>query len=116
MEGFDCSGYVIEILKSIGHLPREGDWTAAGLWEHFRNLEVSYPQRGCLVFYENKSRTRIVHVEFCLDAELAIGASGGGSRTGTIRKAVDNNAYIKVRPIESRPHIRGYINTFNMTE
>ena len=29
--GFDCSGFVIEILKSVGILPRDGDWTAAML-------------------------------------------------------------------------------------
>ena len=48
LRGFDCSGYCIEILKSVGLLPRKGDWTAAGLFEKFG--KVVEPSTGCLVF------------------------------------------------------------------
>jgi len=31
MQGFDCSGYAIELLKSVDVLPRGGDWTAQAI-------------------------------------------------------------------------------------
>lgn len=112
MQGFDCSGFVIELLKSVGKLPRGGDWTAAMLYEKFQERSVEKPGPGCLVFYHNNSLTRIVHIEFCLDAKLAIGASGGGSRNITVQDAIDKNAYIKIRPIDSRVNIAGYVDPF----
>ena len=111
IQGFDCSGFVIEILKSVGILPRQGDWTAHGLWLTFPKYEVQKPFGGCLVFWE-RSDGRIVHVEFCIDHKFAIGASGGGGATVTIEDAIQRNAYIKIRPFRSRPHIKGFIDPF----
>ena len=108
VRGFDCSGYVIEILKSVGLLPRHGDWTAAGLMAMFKNQSVADAGEGRLVFWEN-SEGRIIHVEFCLNGELSIGASGGGSKTITEQAAIDSNAYIKIRPIYSRPRVAGFV-------
>lgn len=99
--GFDCSGMCIEILKSVGLLPRKGDWTAHGLHRLFASKTVQEAGPGCLVFYESNPG-RIVHVEFLLDREFSIGASGGGSRTLTRRDAVKQNAYIKIRPWDTR--------------
>lgn len=97
--GFDCSGLVIEILKSVGLLPRKVDDTAEGLRRRYSDRKVPYPYRGCLVFYNWKKEDRAVHVEFCIDEETTIGASGGGSRTLTMEDAIRDNAFIKVRPI-----------------
>ena len=44
--GFDCSGLVIECLKSIGVLPRSGDWTANTLSKKF--VSVIEPKPGDL--------------------------------------------------------------------
>ena len=111
MAGFDCSGFVIECLKSAGLLPRRGDWTAQGLWERFIDRTVGMPSPGCLVFWDNRAG-RIVHVEICLNGELAIGASGGGSETLTNEDAIKQNAYIKVRPIATRSHVKGFLDPF----
>ena len=102
--GFDCSGLVIEILKSVGILPQKGDWTAHNLIEKFvgiLTLDKDMPQveEGCLIGYWNSARTKIVHIEYCINDELTIGASGGGSRTQTEQDAWVQNAYVKVRPI-----------------
>lgn len=95
--GFDCSGLVVEILKSVGVLPREGDWTAAGLHNRFKDKgTVLEPDSGCLVFWGND---RITHVEYCIGNGLTIGASGGGSATTSDSAAAAQNAYVKVRPI-----------------
>ena len=105
MQGFDCSGFVIEILKSVGLLQRNGDWTAAGLSSMFPHVDVPY--RGCLVFWENAAG-KIIHVEYCLDETFSIGASGGGSSTTSEQAAITGNAYIKVRPFRSRNRIAGF--------
>lgn len=114
IRGFDCSGFVIEILKSVGALPRQGDWTAQGLYNLMVSEERQLPNEGFLVFWTRKEfpKTSIYHVELCLNADYSIGASGGGSRTTTEAEAILQNAYIKVRPIESRKGPRLYVNPF----
>jgi len=112
MAGFDCSGYVIEVLKSVGILPRKGDWTAQGLWARFKEYPVDIPYEGCLVFWKERQSSRAIHIEICLNDELAIGAGGGGSTTQKVQDAIDQNAYIKVRPFRSRGNIKGFLDPF----
>lgn len=107
MAGFDCSGLVIECLKSAGKLERGGDWRARDLFGLF--LEVPEPYEGCLVFYGIPD---IVHVEICIDSVFSIGASGGGSKTNTLHDAIAQNAYIKIRPFRSRGGIHGFVDPF----
>jgi cell wall-associated NlpC family hydrolase len=95
MEGFDCSGLVIEILKSVGLLPKHGDWTAADLWRYFNDRPIDSPRKGCLVFYGDPP----THVEFCINRYFSIGASGGGRASVDEAAASRMNAYIKVRPM-----------------
>lgn len=109
--GFDCSGYAIEALKSIGLLPREGDWTADQLWNMFAEKQVLKPSEGCLVFWGNNAGDAI-HVEICVNDKFSIGASGGGSQTTSVAKAIEHNAFIKMRPMVSRPMILGYVDPF----
>lgn len=109
IKGFDCSGFCIEILKSVGALLRQGDWTAQGLFEFYKNYEKSYPNPGYLVFWGRLVKT---HVEFCLDENYSIGASGGGSKTTTEVEAINQNAYIKIRPIDSRIGNKYYVDPF----
>lgn len=135
MGGFDCSGMCIEVLKSVDLLPRKGDWTAAGLWQHFANnhgcaVPKTQVAEGCLVFWHSSSDAkRIIHIEYALNEELCIGASGGGSNTkkGAEYKLMpDNrivpltseaerqNAYIKIRPISGRKGIYGVVDPFKL--
>lgn len=108
--GFDCSGFAIECLKSVGVLPRKGDWTANALSKKF--ISVMDPKGGDLVFWYNKSKSKIIHVEICLGNGLSIGASGGGSKTKTIANAMRSNAFIKIRPIASRSGDVEYCNPY----
>jgi cell wall-associated NlpC family hydrolase len=107
---FDCSGFVIECLKSVGILPRKGDWTADGLSKKFVGVADQKP--GDLVMWANSGGRRYIHVEICIGNGLAIGASGGGSKTRTIKDAMKHNAFIKVRPINSRLGLTGYFNPY----
>jgi cell wall-associated NlpC family hydrolase len=111
IHGFDCSGFIIEILKSVGILPRNGDWTAQDLWDIFKDRPRNEAHAGCLAFWWNQTRTRIIHVEYCLDNERTIGASGGGSRTKNKEDASRQNAYIKIRPVRIK-NIAGYLDPF----
>jgi len=120
IEGFDCSGMCIEIMKAVDLLPRNGDWSAAGLWQHFANNHGCAVLRtqvteGCLVFWHSPSDAkRIIHVEYAINEELCIGASGGGSATTDRAAAIKQNAYIKIRPWASRANVYGVVDPFKL--
>ena len=112
IKGFDCSGMCIEILKSVGILPRKGDWTASGLYNRFQENEIEQHQigPGCLIFW--RPDVHITHVEFALTDELSVGASGGGRYTLTWKNAVTQNAYIKIRPWDTRGGEKLFVDPF----
>ena len=120
VRGFDCSGFCIEVLKSVGMLPRQGDWPARGLWQHFADnhgcaVVKSAITEGCLVFWHAKiDLKRIIHVEYALNDVLCIGASGGGSATDSRTAAILGNAYIKIRPFATRKGIYGAVDPFKL--
>lgn len=107
VKGFDCSGGVIEILKSVCRLPRKFDCRAKDLYVLFPKVKT--PRAGCLVFYGTEE---IEHVEFCINRWLAIGASGGGSKVKTREDAIKYNAFIKLRSIKRKRRIIGYVDPF----
>ena len=96
--GFDCSGYVIECLKSAGLVDEKDDYSADGLLKLFEDKIVERPVKGGLLFYLNE-RGRAVHVTICLNDHFQIGASGGGSGTKDPHSAWRDNAFVKIRPI-----------------
>lgn len=111
--GFDCSGFVIEVLKSIGRLPRTGDWTAHYLAVKMGWSNVVEPLPGDLAFWHSSyDKKQIIHVEMMITRDLAIGASGGGSRTVNSEIAMAQNAFIKIRPVRSRSNLWGYKDPF----
>ena len=103
-QGFDCSGLVVECLKSVGVLPRKGDWTADGLFVLFKNNEIVSEEQvapGDLVFWSNE-QGKYIHVEIVIGQGLSIGASGGGSWAVDPKVALARGAFIKVRPYTTR--------------
>lgn len=110
--GIDCSGFGVELCKSQGFVKRGEDYTADGLWWKFKDKKVKIPKEGCLVFYWNKNKTKVGHVEYCISDKISIGASGGGSKTLTVADAIRDNAFIKERPIERGRAIAGYVDLF----
>lgn len=109
--GFDCSGLVIEILKSAGVLPNAYDNNAQGLFNHFTDSDngsfCSYPRFGGIAFY-GKSKNCITHVAFCIDSRV-IEAGGGGSRTITPEDAERQGAMVRVRPYNYRKDLQSII-------
>ncbi len=75
----DCSGFCIEVAKSVGLLPHQYDNTANGLWERWRVGERAInedPKQGDFVFWFKDDWA--YHIEMALNESQVIGASGGG--------------------------------------
>lgn len=101
IEGFDCSGFVQELLASCGMDP-PGDQTAQSLFDHFqKNGAWNVYACGSLAFY-GLSVTKITHVAMLLDGYRIIEAGGGGSLVKTKELAALHNAYIRIRTIKHR--------------
>lgn len=102
IEGYDCSGLVIELLQSAGELPRNYDNTAHGIFNDFQNnSEHNIRDFGSLYFF-GKSFSKITHITFGMDKIRMLEAGGGNSRTTSPKTAADQNAYIRIRPITWR--------------
>jgi cell wall-associated NlpC family hydrolase len=94
-EGFDCSGYIQEVLSSKGRDYR-GDQTAQAMYklmvadERYTSNEIL---AGTVLFY-GRSVFEITHIALAVDTEEMIEAGGEGSRAtrlGMVRKRPINN-------------------------
>lgn len=109
INGFDCSGFVQELLASVGIDPT-GDQSAQGLYDYFSKGNARGNVYGCgsLAFY-GQSATRITHVAMMIDNYRIIEAGGGGSGTRTHEDAAEQNAYIRVRLLNHRKDLVGLL-------
>jgi len=122
--GFDCSGLVIECLKSVDVLMgTSSDWTADRLYQMWaKDYSIPFPIKmdrrpfhyGALVFY---GITGATHVEIYFNCDenglmTTIGASGGGSHVKTREDAIKYNAFIKVRPLIRGMNILAVVDVF----
>lgn len=110
--GFDCSGMVLEILKSQ-NLWGKTDATAQDLFMFFLKQGpqcfAQSPEFGSLVFF-GKDAQSIVHVGFAINQYQMIEAGGGGSKTTSKEDAAKQNAYVRIRPISRRGDLKGIFN------
>lgn len=98
----DCSGLKVEALQSVGILARGEDASADMLYRMFPAIMRHELEPGDLVFWLN-SRAKAIHVGSVIEnIGYYMGAEGGGSSTQTLADAWGGNAFVKVRPIESR--------------
>lgn len=105
IKGFDCSGLVIELLKSIGEWPNKEDTSAQGLCIHFKAIPNLVPKFGSLLFF-GKSALEISHVGFALSDKLFLEAGAGNSSTLTKEDAIKQDAFVRVRPISNRGDLK----------
>ncbi len=105
VDGFDCSGLVLELLKAAGAYPQSSDITADGLYKLFAGLSLPEPTFGSLAFF---GAGPVSHVGFCLNGTHMLEAGGGGSKTLTKADAAAQNAFIRVRPIKTRKDLVGF--------
>lgn len=101
--GLDCSGLVIEALKSVGELPAHYDGTAKHLYDYFvsHGEPRKSPEFGCLAFF-GSSNMLVSHVAICLDSQRMIEAGGGNSQTKNRDDAKTASAFVRIRPISNR--------------
>jgi len=102
LEGFDCSGLMVEVLQTVGLMKRGSDDTADGLSRMFNQTEVFQP--GVMVYWDWNRDGKIDHVEMIAhvddDGEIyTVGASGGDNSTGSVQAAIMADAYVKMRPL-----------------
>ena len=100
MEGFDCSGFIVEVLQAVGKLQAR-DYSAHDLYMLFKPNVVVLGYAGCLAFWLDASG-HAVHVMLMVDNGHVIGATGGGSATLTEEDAERQNAFCKMRPLGYR--------------
>jgi len=111
MNGFDCSGLVVEVFKGIGLLPHRGDWGAASLSAKWP--KTTEPKPGCLVFFGAGKVTHVGIVEAVFDDRvIMIEAGGGGSSTKTLADAANQDAYVMRRPVDRRKDVLFYTDPF----
>lgn len=115
LAGFDCSGGVIEILRSVGVLKGQGDLTAQGLHDLFSKPEHGVvidinatPGAGCLIFYGASSK-QISHVGMSFNGVIMFEFGGGDSKTVNLENAIRQNAYGRFRPITNRKDLVGFV-------
>ena len=104
MEGFDCSGMCLELLKAFGKVPHSYDLTSQGIHNFLqieRAQEIKEGKFGAMVFF-GLSVQKITHIAMCINNEVMIEAGGGGSKTKTLKDAVNSNAFVRIRPIKNR--------------
>jgi len=103
--GFDCSGFIQEVLAAVGYDPK-GDQTAHTLYQELlkQGWEECSPEdlirEGSILFFGSKEL--ITHVSISYDAYHMIEAGGGNSKTKTLQDAINQNAFIRIRPISNR--------------
>jgi cell wall-associated NlpC family hydrolase len=96
---YDCSGVVSEALKSVGYLRTDCCLTAQAIFETLSKSEWSEKlQKGSVVFF-GKSLIEITHVGIAINEQSYIGASSGDHTTVDDSIAIQQNAYVKVRPL-----------------
>ena len=100
IEGFDCSGFVLETLRAFG-LFSSADCTAQGIYDTLmeRNGSSSL-MMGAILFFGADEKS-INHVAICLNDKFMLEAGGGDSSTITREDAAKKNAFVRVRPIRA---------------
>jgi peptidoglycan DL-endopeptidase CwlS len=101
LAGLDCSGFVLELLKAFGIVEGAFDTNAQGIYDQFKANLVPDPFFGCLVFFGQNSQV-ITHVGFALSDKLMIEAGGGNNTVTTLAAAIQQRAWIRIRPIARR--------------
>lgn len=100
--GLDCSGFICELMRSVGEIPFRADMSAQQLFDHFSMLgEHNRHGLGSLVWF-GESSTKITHVAIMVDNYLMAEAGGGGSAILTKEDAAKANAIVRIRLLDSR--------------
>lgn len=100
--GFDCSGFVLEVLEAFGAGPKM-DMSSQALhdWLKIEGIPSNGSHFGGVAFF-GKDLKSITHTGLVLGFNLMIEAGGGNSTVVDQNSAAQKNAYIKIRPLKRR--------------
>jgi len=107
IEGFDCSGLIMEGLKAHGIAKYNEDLSSQSI---FDKLSGGYKYfspdshmiiKNDLLFF-GKSAREISHVAIAYDNMLMLEAGGGDSTCTSVKRARKLGAFVRVRPIKNR--------------
>lgn len=102
--GFDCSGYLCEVLRSVGLVGTKEDLTACDLYGKFSKEGTACllhnPPTGSLLFYGG-SKALITHVSLVVSPYSIIECGGGDSHT-TRDVALKTGACVRKRSLNHR--------------
>lgn len=108
--GIDCSGLVIEVMKSVGVLPPHFRTSAHELYKTLGTMghpHVSTCEEGAIAFFGLPQH--ISHVAICKDDQFIIEAGGGSSSVITLDDAKKTNSFVRIRPLSIHKDLIGFI-------
>jgi cell wall-associated NlpC family hydrolase len=105
LTGMDCSGFVCEILRSVGLVGNADDLSAQVLYDKLAPLGIKDPNtnddRGRLWFF-GASIYAVTHVAFQVDNYRIIESGGGDHTTTALEIAKTRGAMVRIRPTTYR--------------
>lgn len=106
LRGWDCGGFVCEVLRSCGILREREDLNSQMLYDRFRERAKprALVEAGDLLFY-GQNASRITHVSLAVSPSRIIESAGGGPKTDSITMAAVHGAFVRERPISFRQDI-----------
>lgn len=101
MGGFDCSGFVEELMSSVGLLGNEID-SAQMIYDLLSPKAMSSNKGpGALIFF-GASVKQITHIGFMINDYQMIEAGGGTAAVKDLETAIEHSSFVKIRPITHR--------------
>jgi cell wall-associated NlpC family hydrolase len=94
---WDCSGFVLELMKAQGMVSFNYDATADTLFKRTMSGGVPKPETHALSFYGRNGVA--THVGYCISDSMIIEAAGGDSKTTSLEAAQSQGAFIRIRPV-----------------
>lgn len=99
-QGWDCSGFIQEVLSFAGVDPK-GDQTAQALLNHFIIHGKKEIGAGSLCFY-GKDKASITHVSMMTSDFTIIEAGGGNELCTDLKVSANKGAFVRERPVTHR--------------
>ena len=99
--GFDCSGFISEVLRGVGLFSPSQRENARGILKIFKNKLVGFPDAGVLAFYGSNPDAP-THIAMLKSARFIVESGGGNSKTTTDAVAAARNAFVRIRPLHYR--------------
>jgi cell wall-associated NlpC family hydrolase len=99
--GFDCSGLASEVCRAVGWIGGYERLSSAQFLDRFPIIEGP-PEAGDLLIFGNRATGEAYHTAIVVDHYHMIEAGGGYKGVDTDQEAAEQNAFVRIRPIEWR--------------